>query len=190
MGVDRPARLEVTTGYLGSHCSAPTVSRARGNGVESAAMSLGGRRGRSRSFWTFAGAALAATLLLSSCAASSAAGDTASPSSAASSSSATSQATAKAADACDNRPNASGDIYVRMISPGVPAETQQLGGEWRWDVATGKCLTSAQMMIATAPTSAGNCTQVGYVADNPGYDPNATPAKPLTHVAAQAGPAC
>ena len=77
-----------------------------------------------------------------------------------------------------------------MISPGVPAEAQQLGGEWRWDVATGKCLTSVQMMISTAPTSAGNCTQVGYVADNPGYDPNATPAKPLTHVAAQAGPAC
>jgi hypothetical protein len=36
----------------------------------------------------------------------------------------------------------------------------------------------------------GNCTQVGYVADNPGYDPNATVATPLTRVVAQAGPAC
>jgi hypothetical protein len=77
-----------------------------------------------------------------------------------------------------------------MISPGVPAQAQQLGGEWRWDEATGKCLTSVQLLLATAPRNAGSCTQVGYVADNPGYDPNVTPAEPLRHVAAQAGPAC
>ena len=46
------------------------------------------------------------------------------------------------------------------------------------------------MMIATAPQSAGNCTQVGYVADNPGYDVNAEVAPPLTHVTAQTGPVC
>ena len=77
-----------------------------------------------------------------------------------------------------------------MISPGVPPQAQELGGEWRWNSSLNKCQTSVQLMISTAPPSAGNCTQVGYVADNPGYDPNATSAAPLKHVVAQAGPAC
>jgi hypothetical protein len=83
-----------------------------------------------------------------------------------------------------------GDIYVRMISPGTQWVTQELGGEWRWDFTTGKFLTSVQLMMATAPMTAGNCTQVGYVADNPGYDPNAAVAAPLKQVAGQASPAC
>jgi hypothetical protein len=105
-------------------------------------------------------------------------------------SSATANATAKAETACGKRGLASGDIYVRMLSPGIQWTAQELGGEWVWNVSLDKCLTSVQMTIATAPRSAGNCTQVGYVADNPGYDPNATVAAPLMHVAAQAGPAC
>jgi Protein of unknown function (DUF2510) len=95
-----------------------------------------------------------------------------------------------AEDACSARPMASGDIYVRMIVPGVAPVAQELGGEWVWDVSSGKCLTSVQMMIAAAPQVSGNCTQVGYAADNPGYDPNATPAAPLAEVAAESGPAC
>ena len=105
-------------------------------------------------------------------------------------SSATPNATAKAEAACDKRGFASGDIYVRMLSPGIQWTAQQLGGEWIWNDSLDKCLTSVQLMIATAPLSAGNCSQVGYVANNPGYNPNATVAAPLTHVAAQAGPAC
>jgi hypothetical protein len=99
-------------------------------------------------------------------------------------------AIAKEADACDNRPPASGDIYLRIIAPGTSPEAQELGGEWRWDYTTNKCLTSVQLMMATAPRSPGNCTQVGYVADNPGYDANAAVAAPLTHIVAQVGPAC
>lgn len=99
-------------------------------------------------------------------------------------------AMAKAVDACDDRPAASGDIYLRIIAPGTSPQAQQLGGEWRWDSSTNKCLTSVQLMMATAPRSSGNCTQVGYVADNPGYDPNTAVAAPLTHVVAQVGPAC
>lgn len=95
-----------------------------------------------------------------------------------------------AENACDKRGLASGDIYVRMITPGLPAQAQELGGEWDWNATLHKCETSVQMMISTAPMTAGNCTQVGYVADNPGYDPNATPAAPLANVVAQAGPAC
>jgi hypothetical protein len=104
--------------------------------------------------------------------------------------SAAGKATPKAEAACEKRAFASGDIYVRMLSPGTQWTAQQLGGEWGWNATLGKCLTSVQMMIATAPTVAGSCTQVGYVADNPGYDPNAAVAAPLMRVVAQAGPAC
>jgi hypothetical protein len=104
--------------------------------------------------------------------------------------SATSKAIAAAEKACEKRGFSSGDIYLRMIQPGEAPVAQQLGGEWQWDNTTDKCLTSVQFMIATAPRNAGNCTQVGYVADNPGYDVNATVAPPMTHVVAQAGPAC
>jgi hypothetical protein len=92
--------------------------------------------------------------------------------------------------ACAARGFASGDIYVRWTDPGVPWTAQELGGEWVWNVALGKCLTSVQMEIAASPPGAGNCTQVGYVADNPCYDVNATPAPPLKDVAAETGPAC
>jgi hypothetical protein len=93
-------------------------------------------------------------------------------------------------DACSRRPSASGDIYVRMVTPGEPPQAQELGGEWVWNHTTNKCLTSVQMTIATAPLTAGNCTQVGYAANNSGYDVNAAIAAPLTDVTAQAGPAC
>jgi hypothetical protein len=105
-------------------------------------------------------------------------------------SSATPKALKKAIDECYDRPDASGDIYVRMLSPGMQWEAQELGGEWTWDYAINKCLTSVQSSIATAPTVPGSCTQVGYVDDNSGYDSNATPAEPLKNVVAQAGPAC
>ena len=138
-----------------------------------------------------AGAAVAGAVLVSGCAGSgSAAGGAAQSGSAGGTSSATANAISAPENACDNRPDASGDIYVRMVSPGVPAQAQELGGEWRWNSSLGKCQTSVELMISTAPLSTGNCTQVGYAADNPGYDPNATPAAPLKHVAAQAGPAC
>jgi hypothetical protein len=77
-----------------------------------------------------------------------------------------------------------------MISPGEQPQAQELGGEWNWDYTVGKCLNSVEFMIATAPLTAGNCTQVGYVADNPGYDPNAADAPPLKEIADEVGPAC
>jgi hypothetical protein len=110
-------------------------------------------------------------------------------SSAAARASAAAVASSKAVAACAKRPPASGDILVRTVTPGGSPQARQLGDKWAWDRASSKCLTSVQMVLATAPSGAGNCTQVGYVADNPGYDPNAT-AAPLPHVAAHAGPAC
>jgi hypothetical protein len=103
---------------------------------------------------------------------------------------ASSNGNSAAADACTSRPDASGDIYVRTIEPGEAPQAQELGGEWGWDYSTGKCLTSVQFMIAGAPQGAGTCTQVGYVADNPGYDANAASAPPLQELAAETGPAC
>jgi hypothetical protein len=95
-----------------------------------------------------------------------------------------------AADACYARKNAFGDIFVQMITPGQAPIAQELGGEWTWNSATDKCLTSVQMIISTAPRLPGNCTQVAYAADNPGYNPDRTPAAPLKKVIASAGPAC
>ena len=56
-----------------------------------------------------------------------------------------------------------------MIQQGQAPVAQELGGEWVWNATVNKCLTSLQMMIATAPQVTGACTQVGYVADNPGF---------------------
>ena len=74
--------------------------------------------------------------------------------------------------------------------PGSPWVAQELGGEWRWDAAENECLTSVQLMIAAAPVDPGQCTQVGYVNDNPGYDPDATSAKPLEEIVAETGSSC
>jgi hypothetical protein len=106
---------------------------------------------------------------------------------------AASKATAAKKDAasrCGARQNASGDIYLRMKSPGTATVAQELGGEWIWDHSTSKCLTSVQWMIATAPQVPGSCTWVGYVSDNPGYAVNATPAPRLSNVVASSGPSC
>jgi len=106
---------------------------------------------------------------------------------------ATARTKAKGKDAvsrCFARPASTGDIFVRMITPGQQAVAQELGGEWVWNSTTHSCMTSTRMAIATAPTGSGFCTQVGLVSDNPGYDPNATPARPLRAVAASAGGSC
>ena len=92
--------------------------------------------------------------------------------------------------ACAERPPGSGRIYVRTVTPGGSPQVKRLSGDRRWDSASGQCLTSLQLALAAAAPGAGYCTQVGYVVDNPGYDLKATPAPPLTHVAAHAGPAC
>jgi hypothetical protein len=92
--------------------------------------------------------------------------------------------------ACDARGFASGDIYVRWEDPGVSWTAQELGGEWGWNSMTPTGQTSVQEMFSASPPGAGNCTQAGYVADNPGYDAKATPARPLENVVAETGPAC
>ncbi|HEY0717581.1 MAG TPA: hypothetical protein VGD68_08185 [Streptosporangiaceae bacterium] len=92
--------------------------------------------------------------------------------------------------ACERRPDASGDILVRITTNGQPAVTQQMGGAWTWDTRTHACITPVQAVISTASANAGNCTQVAYAASNPGYRLTASPAPALKKVVAAKGPAC
>lgn len=52
------------------------------------------------------------------------------------------KASAAAENACYKRPWAPGDIYVRMIVPGLSPQAQELGGEWDWNHVLNKCGTS------------------------------------------------
>jgi hypothetical protein len=131
--------------------------------------------------WLLGGAILSGALLLTGCAGSGSAGGggaSASPK------------PLTAAQACGERPSASGDIYVWTTTPGVLPQVQVLNGKWGWDSTTSKCVTSVQFVMAHAPKAAGNCTQVGYVADNPGYHMHGASAPKLKHVVAETGPAC
>jgi len=168
---------------------------------------LATRHGRSRSLWLLAGAVIAATLLVGGCSGggsvsvgnaqptSGAVATSAAASKAAANAAAAPAASSKAVSAAQKGcggtgVTASGRIYVRMILPGQTPIAQELGGEQVWNRTLHKCLTSVQMIIAAAPKIAGSCTQVGYVADNPGYNANAAVAAPLKRVVAQSGPAC
>jgi hypothetical protein len=91
---------------------------------------------------------------------------------------------------CEARPDRSGDLLVRVITNGQPAVTQQLGGAWAWDRATGTCDTAVQMIISAAPAAARSCSQVARAADNRGYQLSAVPAPALKKVIAWKGRAC
>ena len=91
---------------------------------------------------------------------------------------------------CEGRPDASGDILVRVTTNGQPAVTQQLGGAWTWNTRTHRCDTPVQAVLSTASGNAGSCTQVAYVATNPGYRMSAAPAPPLRKIVATKGRAC
>lgn len=136
-----------------------------------------------------AAALAAAALLVSGCAST----PTSSPAPGARTSTAAAHAARSktaAINACYKRPWATGQIYVRTVVPGLATTAQEYGGEWSWDYTTGQCTDSADMMIETAPTGPGYCTQVALAADNPGYDAGAAPAAPLKHLIDSAGPAC
>jgi hypothetical protein len=90
---------------------------------------------------------------------------------------------------CEARPDRSGDLLVRVITNGQPAVTQQFGGAWAWDRATGTCNTAVQMIISAAP-AARSCSQVARAADNRGYQLSAIPAPALKKVIAWKGRAC
>jgi hypothetical protein len=93
--------------------------------------------------------------------------------------------------ACLKRPWSSGDLIVRSAEPGTRAVATEIGGEWDWDYSGGgRCESAMDFTVETAGTADGECTTIGYVKDNPGYDVNEVPAPPIGDVAAQAGPGC
>ena len=102
----------------------------------------------------------------------------------------TPSATASTRAECEGRSDASGDILVRTTTNGQPAVTQQFGGAWTWNTRTHRCDTPVQAVLSTASGNAGSCTQVAYVASNPGYRLAASPAPPLKKVVAAKGRAC
>jgi len=85
------------------------------------------------------------------------------------------------AKACSSAP----DIFVWMRSPGVPDYAQRLGG-----IDRQTCESSFRTLAAAVPTTPGSCTEGAWVSDNPGYDPDATPAKPLKKIQFSVGPDC
>jgi hypothetical protein len=86
-----------------------------------------------------------------------------------------------------SQPAATEELYVRATDPDLPAYAMRLGGNWVWNFGDERCMTSVEAALAANPAGEGFCTQVGLVADNPGYDPDAIPAPPLREVLAQAG---
>ena len=91
---------------------------------------------------------------------------------------------------CEARPDRSGDLLVRVITNGQAAVTQQFGGTWAWDRATGTCDSAVQVIISAAPAAARSCSQVARAADNRGYQLSAVPAPALKKVIASKGRAC
>jgi len=77
------------------------------------------------------------------------------------------------------------DVYVWYKVPGIEDSAQRLG-----ELDLANCTLTVDSVIATSPTGAGYCTEVGYVDQNPGYDPDATPAKPLKNIANEIGGGC
>ena len=77
----------------------------------------------------------------------------------------------------DARGFASGDIFVRMITPGQAPIAQELGGDWTWNSTTKTCDTSVQMIISAAPPSSAPAPKL---ATSPTI-PATTQTQPLHH---------
>lgn len=70
------------------------------------------------------------------------------------------------------------DVIERFVVPGQQATAELLG-------AHALC-----GFVAASPSGPGYCTQIAWAAANPGYNPEATPARPLKGVLKSAGAAC
>ena len=77
------------------------------------------------------------------------------------------------------------DVIVWYKVPTLQDSAQVLGG---WDPET--CKSSIAKIMASVPTGTGYCTAIAYASDNPGYNADATPAKPLKHIIEEIGGSC
>lgn len=85
---------------------------------------------------------------------------------------------------CRARPAPNGDILVREIEPGLPIKALLLGRGWAWNYGTGECQTSTDFTISGASQTPGACTQIALASDNPGYNADEQPARPLKKITA------
>jgi hypothetical protein len=76
-------------------------------------------------------------------------------------------------------------LIVRYIAPGVQDNAQELG-----ETDASHCTPTLQWLEQTAANGPGDCTQVAWASDNPGYNADALPAPPLKKVIEAIGPGC
>lgn len=62
-----------------------------------------------------------------------------------------------------------------------------LGAGWVWDFGNKRCITNVEFALGSNPPLAGFCTQVAYVRDNPGWNPDQAPSPRLRKIIAEAG---
>ncbi len=77
------------------------------------------------------------------------------------------------------------DLIERLVTPRLPPSAIVVG-----NVDGVLCKPTVDTIQQTTPSGPGYCTQIARSADNPGYNPDATPAAPLRKVIAQYGSAC
>lgn len=70
-----------------------------------------------------------------------------------------------------------GDVIEWQREPGVPDSANELGG-----TDPEHCNWTFDTLKTSSPTGSGYCTEAAWASDNPGYDPNATPAPRLKKV--------
>ena len=92
--------------------------------------------------------------------------------------------------ACDAKPSNYPDILVREKDPTRPYAAQQLGGNYAYNYRTNKCEDGVTYALSTVADLPGYCVQVAEASDNPGYNPDASPAPRLKKVVASKGSAC
>lgn len=88
---------------------------------------------------------------------------------------ATTAAVSTASSTC-NLPD-HGDIIEWQRAPGVQDSAIELGG-----TDPEHCHWTFDTLKTSSPTGSGYCTEAAWASDNPGYDPNATPAPRLKKV--------
>lgn len=77
------------------------------------------------------------------------------------------------------------DYIERTTQPGLQAQAIEVG-----NVDLSACADTLTTFQAEAGQADGECTTIALASRNPGYDANATPARPLRHVIMSAGPGC
>lgn len=90
--------------------------------------------------------------------------------------------------ACQRRKGNPGEIYVwNSYGNDQSPDAIRLGAGYVWDFGDRICITSTQFALDSNPGLPGYCTEVGKVANNPGYRVNERPAARIPNILGQAG---